>query len=357
MLTGRLPYQHGAGLNDGAGPTGSALRADVVTLPMALRREGWATAGVVGDPSLRAYALDAGFQTWIDAPEHGLLPSLWAPVVASGLDPLRLPTRVPAEQVTDRALELVASQPGGGWMLLVQYADAGGPFLASPQDEQAVGYTTRPYPADRYDAAVHGIDRELGRLLAALPDAAWVVVVGDRGVQLGEQRSDASQSRVGMRFGHTMFEELLHVPLLVRAPGVGAARVEGAVSVADVAPTLARAAGQGPLPKAEGVPLERAFGEAQTDRVVVAQSSRFGPEQQAVLLGRHKLVHTAAGRTPLFDLAADPSESSPLPTGVELDNLERRMAALLPPPGAGANLQEPPSLVLRVGQLASRFLP
>jgi membrane-anchored protein YejM (alkaline phosphatase superfamily) len=274
----------------------------------------------------------------------------------SGLDPLHWPTRVGAELVTDRAVALVTARESRGWFLFVNYVDAGGPFFADAIDEQAVGLTTRPWPADRYDAAIHRVDRELQRLLDALPSDAWVIVVGDRGLHLSEERKVASQGVVGMRFGHTMFEELLRVPLVVHGPGVSAGRVAGAVSVTDIGPTLVRAAGLEPLLKADGAALERVFGAAQTDRVVVAQSSLFGQEQQAVILGKYKLIDMAAGgRTPLFDLEADPSESFPLTTGADTDNVERRMLAVLPPPGAGVDLQEPPSLVLRLGQLASRF--
>lgn len=357
VLTGRLPYAHGAGLNDGARTTNSALAPGTPTLAGTLRRSGWATAGVSGDPELRTFGLDAGFEHWQDAPAQGLLPALLAPLSVAGLDPLAWPRHVDAELVTDRALALLEAQaPHMGSLLFVHYADAAGPFRPTPEDQAEVGYTTRPFPVDRYDAAVHRVDRAIGRLIEAVPDDAWVVVVGDRGVHLTEERPRDRQARAGMRFGHTMYEELLHVPLLLRAPNMAPARAAGIVSVVDLAPTLLAAVGHRPLPRADGAPLERAFGAGSGDRIAIAQSSRFGVEQQAVILGRHKLIHTADGRTPMFDLRSDPNEVTALPADAEHEQLERRLLGVLPPPGAGVRLQPPPPLLLRMGQIGTRLI-
>lgn len=356
MLTGRLPYEHGAGLNGGWGAVGSPLRPDVRTVAQALAGEGYATAAVVADPRLRTFSLDAGFQVWQDDPPGGARPALLLPLVAAGVDPPPWPRRSEADRVTARALDLVASAPDRGWFLLVQYGDVAGPFSPTPDDERAMGFTARPWPNDLYDAGLRRIDREVARLLDALPAEAWVVVVGDRGAWLGEERPAHAAGRPRARYGATMFEEMLHVPLVVRGPGARPGRAEEPVSVVDLAPTLLRAAGL-PLPAdGDGHALGRPFGEAEeSERVTVAQSSLFGVEQQAVIVGRHKIVQTSDGRTPLFDLEADPAEASPMPKDAGLDNLQRKLLALLPPAGSGHELRDPPRLVLQVGQVASRF--
>ena len=358
VLTGRLPYAHGAGLNDGARAINSPLRPGTPTLAGALRRAGWATSGISGDPELRIFGLDAGFEAWQDAPDQGLLPALLAPLSVAERDPLAWPRHVDAERVTDRALAMLeARAPSMGTLLFVHYADAAGPFRVVPEDQVAeVGSTTRPFPVDRYDDAVRRVDRAVGRLLEAVPDDAWVVVVGDRGVHLAEERPQDRQARPGMRFGHTMYEELLHVPLLIRVPNLSPGRVGGIVSVVDLAPTLLAAIRHRPLPRADGAPLERAFGIASGDRIAIAQSSRFGIEQQAVFLGNHKLVYSADGRTSMFDLKADPNEATPLPASAENEQLKRQMMGLLPPPGAGVHLEPPDPLLLRMGQLGTRLI-
>jgi len=355
ILSGRLPYGHGCGLNNGRGPTGTPVRPDVLSLPAAMRSAGWATAGVTGDPRLARFGLDVGFDSWQDAAAWGAMPSLWAPVAAAGLDLLDWPRHVPADEVAARAVDVMKAQSGGGWLLVVHLVDAGGPMLATPDDLAAVGATTRPWPMDRYRAAVRGVDRAIGTLVDAAPPEAWVVVVGDRGVELGEMRAGATVAQPGLRFGHSMYEELLRVPMVIHRPGGIPSVVSGGASLIDIAPTLTVGLDLPKLPRTDGAPLGPVFGERLVPHDLVAQSSRFGPEQQAVIRGHYKLVHTAAGRSPMFDLRLDASEVSSMPTRAESDTLERELLGVLPPPGAGATLHEPPRLILRLGQLASRF--
>src|SRR5205823_775164 len=97
---------------------------------------------------------------------------------------------------------------------------------------------------DLYAAAVRYTDRELGRLWAALEQQGLaqhtiVVVVSDHGEGLGDH------GRLG--HGEELFEELLHVPLLIRVPGRPTLprRVPDLVRVIDVMPTLLELAGIG----------------------------------------------------------------------------------------------------------------
>jgi hypothetical protein len=92
-------------------------------------------------------------------------------------------------------------------------------------------------PIWRYKALVRSIDVQFGRLLDALDglDAAKdtvVLFVSDHGEGLGQDGF----------WVHSVFlwESLVHVPLLIRAPGLPARRVDDVVSLVDVAPTLTR---------------------------------------------------------------------------------------------------------------------
>ncbi len=89
----------------------------------------------------------------------------------------------------------------------------------------------------RYRAIAAGIDAEFGRLIKELEkrklmDNTVVLFVSDHGEALG---------RDGF-WVHSVFlwDQLIRVPLLMRAPGLGARRIDQRVSLIDVAPTLAR---------------------------------------------------------------------------------------------------------------------
>lgn len=89
----------------------------------------------------------------------------------------------------------------------------------------------------RYNAVASGVDAEFGRLLKELErknqmDNTVVLFVSDHGESLG---------RDGF-WVHSVFlwDQLIRVPLVLHAPGLGSRRVEDRVSLVDVAPTLAR---------------------------------------------------------------------------------------------------------------------
>ena len=87
-----------------------------------------------------------------------------------------------------------------------------------------------------YDAEIRYMDDHLGEFLDRLTHLGLhrntvIVFVADHGEEFAEH------GRVG-RHGHTLFDELLHVPLLMRIPGVQPRVIERQVRLIDVAPTL-----------------------------------------------------------------------------------------------------------------------
>jgi len=89
----------------------------------------------------------------------------------------------------------------------------------------------------RYRAIAAGIDAEFGRLVKELEkrklmDNTVVLFVSDHGEALG---------RDGF-WVHSVFlwDQLVRVPLLIHAPGLGSRRIHDRVSLVDVAPTLSR---------------------------------------------------------------------------------------------------------------------
>ncbi len=91
-----------------------------------------------------------------------------------------------------------------------------------------------------YDGEVAYTDDAVGRLLdglvrRGLNQNTIVVLTSDHGEEFGEHGS--------WEHGHSHYDELLHVPLVVRAPGVEARVVSEPVGLMDVAPTLCSLAG------------------------------------------------------------------------------------------------------------------
>jgi len=144
-------------------------------------------------------------------------------------------------------------------------------------------------------------------LEARLGGEALVILTSDHGEEFFEHG--------GFEHGHTMYNELLRVPLIVWGPGVAAGREPAPVSVADITPTVLDAVGIERPGTMFGLSLWPALTKRRTigKRPLLAESTMYGPEQKSLILWPHKLVvGPEEGRRALFDIEADPGETRDL---------------------------------------------
>jgi arylsulfatase A-like enzyme len=150
-----------------------------------------------------------------------------------------------------------------------------------------------------FDAIMRGLDKR------GLADETVVVVTADHGEEFWDHGS------VG--HGHSVYDELLHVPLIVRLPGVTQldARISADVGLVDVAPTILEALGEAPAPNMAGRSfLPELLGDAaDAPRVSV---SGFMTGWRTLAVGSWKLVQRALDKTFLYDTARDPGEGQDL---------------------------------------------
>lgn len=154
-----------------------------------------------------------------------------------------------------------------------------------------------------YDSEVAWVDHHIGRVLDALHRSgryagAAIVVTADHGEEFLDHGS--------LGHGRTLYDEQLHVPLLVKLPGRAAGLVDDPVALLDVFPTLAAVAGLSLDGGERGVDLlDR---EPPGSRPLFAETERFG-RFRSVRLGGFKLIeNTRTGAVQLFDLRQDPGE-------------------------------------------------
>lgn len=272
LLSSRAPSRHGAARRDGV------LAAGVVTLAELLRDAGYATGGLPNSPDLSAtWGLDRGFDWYPFDPEyplgatasvHALALYGTATRLGARIDPtqhVRHHYRAAGEQL-DRArafLDANASATGRDRVFLfVHLMDAQAPWFPEPFDGTAYTREAHPVPLPdeapalrpRYAVGVSRVDAALGRYFAQLAaagryDDLLIVVTADHGLELGDHG--------GAWDGTTVYDELVHVPLIVKLPGNarGGARVPWQVRQVDVAPTIADLTGFAPDPSWEGTSL------------------------------------------------------------------------------------------------------
>ena len=333
LMTGRVPSRHGAGLN----PPGRTRRVglgSVPTLAEALDERGYATAGITSSPLLsRAYGFRRGCGAYDDRVGPAFTPVALHPWTTLGLEVLTWPGHREAEAITDRALSFLALQEAPSWFLFVHYVDVAQPGSPLEADPAVVADQSDPLIA-RYDAAIHRLDRSLGRLLEALPEDAWVVLTASHGAELRDRRPLPVPVPVGTRFGHHVYQELLRVPLVVLGPVTEPRWVERPVPTLDVTATLLALAEATPPSGLEGEPLREVVGgePAEGERLLIAEAVRYGPEVKAARRGRWKIIRSADG-TRLYDLTLDPRELSPIrEADRERQIVVRELERLLPRP-------------------------
>jgi arylsulfatase A-like enzyme len=163
-----------------------------------------------------------------------------------------------------------------------------------------------------YDGEITYHDRHFGHFLDGLNqlgvlDDTIIVVCSDHGEEFFDHDS------VG--HGHSLFQELIHVPLVIRAPGVVPAgkRLTNNVGLADILPTVLAATGV-PIPKGmEGIDLLPVANGVLPDPMNAAFASFFSEADDrnlswAVRKGDFKLKMRGPARTYLYDLSNDPRE-------------------------------------------------
>jgi len=334
MLTGMLPQDHGVR------KLYQKIPIETPTVADRLSGVGYQTAAVVSNIVLTSEAtgLDGRFDHYDDYIDETLGPrTFW---------------ERRASRTTDAALAWLVRRldPGRPHFLWVHYMDPHGPY--SPPEDQPTDFThATPVPivadrtpeyfmepgitdaeeyVDRYDEEIAYADREVGRLLNGYAeivgsDSSLIILTADH----GEAMIDRER---WFAHGFHIFEELTHVPLLLRGPGAEPRRIPHLVSVADVAPTLYKAAGLTYHSDSFGRPLDEAAAGrsvfSETDGGLYGRRAMWqGDDKWAVQVGYSRL--RGAARKFLFrigfrtqprlseaafhDLAADPREQAPSP--------------------------------------------
>lgn len=352
MLTGQYPSRHGARLAggwlagqsiDGRRHVAFPLASHHTTVTERLRDRGYATGAFVANFSYlyRDFGLAQGFQRYEDAP--GLLLRV-TPNVVRFVQKFRpgfclKPYRT-ARDINAAALAWLDRTPRDRpAFLFLNYMEPHQPWLAeAPHDRwlralpdwkalavrdlythevKAFTPAELDFIVANYDGQIAAMDEAFGELLAGLAargryENALVIVTADHGELLGEH------GQVG-HMGRTLYEGLLHVPMIVKFPGASPprGRRDGPVQVLDVAPTILAAAGI-PLPEdLQGQHLLRverpSFAEEDINPFLVARYGATYDRAMRVLVdGPWKLLTTSRGERLLFDLARDPGETTDL---------------------------------------------
>ncbi len=308
MLSGVLPEVHGNV------PAHGGSRYSGPTLAEVAQRSGMSTGAFIGGITLTdaSCGLARGFETYDDQ---------------FAIDPTDM--RRPADDVTAAAVAWMQAQ-SGPYLAFVHYFDAHFPYTPpAPWDTRYdPDYTgsisgsdadLRPYrdggrvPAQRdlehilalYDGELSDLDARIAPVLAAAPADAVVVVTADHGESF--EHDYYFNHRAGL------WDGVLHVPLIVRAPGVSPQVRPEQIGLIDVLPTVSALAGLPVDARVQGRSFAAALqgdGGIERERVVAITDPWMPQPQIAARTQDAKVIHQE-DRTLVYDLTTDPAEEDP----------------------------------------------
>ncbi len=319
LLTGMYSKTHGVStVREGLG-------VDAVTLAERMRSAGYTTAAFVsGHLMLPLYGMDQGFDLYDASCVH--------------TTPEERHTDITSPCLQERVSKWLSDCGDAPFFLFVHYWDVhfdyappvpfdtlfdpgyrgqldGSDFAHNENISPDMPPRDLEHLVALYDGEVAYTDMHIGMLMHelrshGLDNRTLVVVTSDHGDEFFEHG--------GKGHGHTLFQELIRVPLIWVEPGrTGAVpTVEDVVELVDVAPSVLKYVGLGSGALGEG----RSLGSFLSDRPdgpgVAFSEVRRGDYLKAVVSRDAKLVESVeAGTTVLYDLRNDPGEQVALSPG------------------------------------------
>jgi arylsulfatase A-like enzyme len=176
-----------------------------------------------------------------------------------------------------------------------------------------------------YDGEIAFTDSQIGLLLEGLQERdliknTLVIFLSDHGEEFNEHG--------GFGHGHSLYDEVIHVPLLFSLPGEipEGKRVKEQVRLIDVMPTILDFLELETVGGTEGVSLAHMLDEAKEFDVsgsailppnaAYSEGLLHGPEQKSISRRPWKLVYDLSSReTSLFDRNEDPAEQHDVAAG------------------------------------------
>jgi arylsulfatase A-like enzyme len=336
LLTSTLPSTH----NAIAKP--STLSQDLTLISEAMQDGGYTTGGIVSNVNLaESFGFAQGYDDYyylgpdyIAGAEESsskliiyqLVRQVWLGL--AGGDEVRFNDFYQDSKVVNAtAFDWLDRRKDERFFLFLHYMDPHDPYFEHPYNGIGVARVSMPEPEaevsqrlhELYRGEIEYLDVQFGEFLAKLEadglyDDSIIVVTADHGEEFNEHG--------GFWHGLTLYDEQIHVPLLVKWAKNGERADRGADSgiarLIDVGPTLLGAAGLDVPAGMQGIDLRSPYStRLEKDRHVFSEEDHEGNVLWSLRTEEEKLI-VANARNPrglpereFFDVSSDPGEMDP----------------------------------------------
>ncbi|MBW2444554.1 MAG: sulfatase-like hydrolase/transferase [Deltaproteobacteria bacterium] len=333
LLTSTVPSTHGAMSKP------SSLGEDIDLVSEVMQRAGYSTGGIVANINLaQSFGFEQGYDEY-----HYLGPDYIAGAEESSskLILYQLARQVwfrvkpglrfgdfyqDSEVVNGVAFDWLDRHAASRFFLFLHYMDPHDPYFEHPYDGNGIARVSNPHPEPGlgeemqrlYLEEIEYLDGNFGKLLAKLHELGLyentvIALVADHGEEFHEHE--------GWWHGLTLYEEQIHVPMLVKWPAGqrGApARVDTPIArLIDVAPTLAALAGADVPKGMQGIDLRtRGSDLPERDAVHFAEEDHEGNVLTAIRTEKWHLIRANEGNprelpeAEIFDMRSDRAQAS-----------------------------------------------
>lgn len=323
----------------GATTVQSTVAEGFETLAECFQAAGYRTAAIGDNLFLSSRSnVDQGFDEYDWHPRPAIRTELFASGFASWLVHMPFRESPSTSELTDRAIRWIEARPGDTFFLWLHYFDPHLPYAPPApyvDDENTggfgavfddlksvrsgtVGATAEASSEERewirslYDGEVRYVDDNVGRLLDRLEalglyDRSLIVLTSDHGEEFWDHG--------GFEHGHSLYNELIEVPLLIKPPGqFEGGRIAANVGLVDLKGTVLDLAD---APYSTSDPSVNSFSTLMDDqerlgpdRTLFSGATLYGGEKEGIIFADSQklIVNKEDDTVSLYDLKTDPHE-------------------------------------------------
>jgi arylsulfatase A-like enzyme len=344
LMTGLNPAVHGR-----THPR-STMSPRFVTLAEKLQEAGYLTGSIGRNTFLLPERnLDQGFLHYEFYPRSNVMKSLGAALLRR-IWPTEFRLDVSDAEITERALDWISDHRTSDFFLWVHYFGPHQPYLPpdpfrprgvppagvqngfdrfravrqgtfSPDAEQ------RAWIKELYHAEVRSADQNVGALLEGLRElklyeGSLILFTSDHGEEFWEHD--------GFEHGHTLYRELLEVPLIIKAPGSRVRNeVKNVVSTEQIMSTVLEDCGIEYDRRYLAPALFLRSDQQEQQELVVSGGPLYFEERVAARFGSYWYIRSlVSGREELYNMESDPDQQSSIAESAP-DEVQRARSMLV----------------------------
>jgi arylsulfatase A-like enzyme/uncharacterized membrane protein YbhN (UPF0104 family) len=332
LLTSLVPSSHGAMSKP------SAISQDTELIAEVMQERGYETGGIVSNINLApSFGFDQGYDEYhylgpdyLAGAEESSSKLILYQIARSVWFKVKPGLRVgdfyqDSDTVNARAFDFLGRHADSRFFLFLHYMDPHDPYFSHPYDGHGIARVSNQHPDPElaaemrllYEGEIEFLDANIAKLIAKLRELG---VYDDTVIALTSDHGEEFYEHGGWWHGLTLYDEQIHVPLLVKWAKSQPADVPDAgnhvARLIDVAPTLIAQTGAAVPDAMQGLDLAGGFaGRAEKDQMAFSEEDHEGNVLRSIRSMDWKLIEANEGNprgvppVELFDVVSDPGET------------------------------------------------